>query len=117
MWARYVTVILGLWLMVAPGIFNFEKSIANNGHIIGPLMITFATIAIFECTRNVRYATLPLGAWLLFAPWVLDYDNNTAFASDYITGWLAMALSLVKLKRENHFGGGWSALWKDIDYS
>jgi hypothetical protein len=112
MWARYASVVLGLWLMVAPGIFDYDKSIANNGHITGPLIITFSIIAIFECTRNVKYATLPLGAWLIFAPWILGYDNDTAFANDYITGLLVMALSLVRQKRENQFGGGWPALWK-----
>lgn len=113
MWARYASVVLGLWLMAAPGLFDFNKSIANNGHIVGPLIITFSIIAISECTRNVKWATLPVGAWLLFAPWILDYDNNTASASDYITGLLVMIFALVKQKRENQFAGGWTALWKE----
>lgn len=111
MWARYVTIALGLWLMVAPGIFDFPKTISDNGHIVGPLIITFSTIAIFEVMRNLRYANLPLGAWLLFAPWILDYDNSNAFASDYVVGMLTLILSLVRQKRQETFDGGWSSLW------
>lgn len=112
MWARVTTLLLGLWLMIAPSLFDYSKRIADNGHIIGPLIITFSTVALWECTRNVRVFNLPLGAWLLFAPWILAYENTTAFASDYTAGVLTLLLSLVKTKRKNRFGGGWAALLK-----
>ncbi len=112
MWARYVTVLLGIWLMAAPGIFDFEKFIADNGRIVGPVVVTFATIAISESLRNIRMVNLLPGAWLLFAPWILDYDNSIAFASDYITGLLILGLTLVKQSRKYTFGGGWSILFK-----
>jgi hypothetical protein len=112
MWARVVTLLLGIWLMIAPALFDYGKQIANNGHIVGPLMITFSIIALSECTRNVRLFILPLGAWLLFAPWILDYENTTAFASDYSVGVAALLLSLVKAKTKNTFDGGWPVLWR-----
>ena len=112
MWARYATVLLGIWLMAAPGILGFEKLIADNDRIVGPLIVTFSMISLSECTLSVRMANLLPAAWLLFAPWILDYDNSTAFASDYISGLLILGLTLVKQKREHTFGGGWSSLFK-----
>jgi hypothetical protein len=112
MWARITTLLLGVWLMSAPGIFDFSKTISNNDHIIGPLIISFSAIAICESTRNVRFFNLPLAAWLLFAPWILGYENNIAFFSDYIVGVSTLLLSLVPQKRKNTFGGGWPAVWQ-----
>lgn len=112
MWARYAIILVGIWLMAAPGIFDFEKFIADNDRIVGPIVVTIAVISISESTRNIRFANLLPGAWLLFAPWVLDYDNSIAFASDYVAGLLILGLALVKLKRKYSFGGGWSVLFK-----
>src|SRR5690606_36032102 len=81
-------------------------------HIVGPLLVSFATIALWECTRNVRFFTLPLALWLLAAPWILRYDNNTALFNDYAVAVLITALLLVRYKRENFFGGGWPAVLK-----
>jgi hypothetical protein len=110
MWARIVTIALGIWLMVAPDLFDFNKTISDNGHIIGPLMITFSVVALSECMRNVKMLNLALAAWLLFAPWILHYDNSAAVASDYATGVLALMLTLVKQKRQHWFAGGWYGL-------
>ena len=112
MWARIVTAILGVWLMAAPGVWDFGKKISDNNHIVGPLIAAFSIISIFECTRNVRLANIPLGIWLLIAPWLLQYNNTTAVLNDYGVAVLIILLSLVKLKRENRFGGGWPAAWR-----
>lgn len=113
MWARIASVLLGVWLMVAPAVFGFGKNISDNDHIIGPLIATFSIIAIWECTRNVRMFNLPLVLWLFLAPWILDYDNNTALFNDYAVALAVLLLSFVPQKRENRFGGGWPAIWKD----
>lgn len=107
MWARVATMVLGLWLMIAPGILRFPKVIADNGHIVGPLLVTFAAIALSECTRNVRWLNIPLGAWLLFAPWILHYESSVAFVSDYTTGVLTLIFSLAGQKRKHYFSEGW----------
>lgn len=113
MWARVIIIISGVWLMVAPAIFRFNKTISDNAHIVGPLIATFAIVALSECTRNVRYFNLPLAAWLLFAPWVLHYDNTTALINDYAVAFLVGGLTFVPPKRQHRFGGGWPAIWQD----
>ena len=112
MWAQIVMMILGIWLMVAPGVLDFSKKIADNAHIVGPLIATFSMVAIWECTRNVRLFNLPLALWLFAAPIVLQYDNDTALMNDYVIAVLIIVLCVVKPTREHRFGGGWPAIWR-----
>lgn len=112
MWSQISMTILGIWLMAAPGVFEFPKNISDNAHIVGPLIVTFSIVALSECTRNVRFFNLPLAGWLLLAPWVLQYDNNTAVWNDYAVAILIIGLSFIKPKRSFRFGGGWPAAWK-----
>lgn len=113
MWAQVINAILGIWLMAAPGIFNYSTNAANNDNIIGPVIATFAITAFWECTRVTRTYNIPLGAWLLLAPWVLGYENTFAIINDMVVGVLVIALSLVKGKIEKTYGGGWSSLWEE----
>ena len=104
--------VLGIWLMVAPGVFDFSKKIADNAHIAGPLIATFSMVAILECTRNVRFLNLPIAIWLFAAPLVLQYDNTTALMNDYAVAILILLLLIVKPKRKHRFGGGWPSIWR-----
>ena len=37
MLVKFISAIAGIWLMVAPSVLGFDKTIANNDHIIGPV--------------------------------------------------------------------------------
>lgn len=113
MWARIINTLLGLWLMIAPGILNYPKSAADSGHIAGPIIITFSVVAIWEATRGVRKWNIPVGIWLLVAPWILGYGTTVAIISDMSVGVLVLILSSIKGEVKKGYGGGWSALWKD----
>lgn len=112
MWAQIINAMLGLWLMAAPGVFHFGKLASNNDHIIGPLIVTFAVVAWWECTRGARKFNIPLAGWLLIAPWILEYNDALATANDMIMGGLVLLLSRVKGTVTSSYGGGWSSLWK-----
>lgn len=113
MWARILTIISGLWLMVAPAIFGYSQAAADNGRIVGPVIATFAVISIWEVTRPVRRWNYILAAWLILAPWILGYDKTAGYISDIGVAILVIIFSSVKGKREQRFGGGWSSLWKE----
>ncbi len=112
MWGAIINTILGLWLMSAPGIFQYESAAANNGHIIGPIIVTFAIVSIWEATRGVRKWNFVMGAWLLIAPWILGYESSMAIISNMATGVLVIIFAMVKGKIEQQFGGGWTSLWQ-----
>src|SRR5688500_10213774 len=111
MWAAFVNIILGVWLMASPSVFAFEKIAADNNYITGPLVITFAIIAVWEVNRSARYGTLLAGAWLLLSPFLLGYDDTTTKWITVATGLLIILCSLVKGKLTRRYGGGWRALF------
>jgi hypothetical protein len=110
MWARIISVILGIWLMAAPTVLDYTGPARDNDHIVGPLVVSFAIIAHWEVTRPLRWIQLVLGFWLLVTPWVLGYELVATLNSS-VVGLLLMALSTVSGKTQQRVGG-WSSLWK-----
>jgi hypothetical protein len=102
--------VLGLWMMIAPDVFQYSKNIANSAHIAGPLIATFSIIAIWECTRNVRLLNLPVAAWMLMAPLFIPYDSDSALMHDYGVAIIIIFLLLVNPSRKHRFGGGWPSV-------
>ncbi len=111
MWAKILNVILGLWIMIAPGVLGFGEAAADNGHIIGPVIVTFSVVALWEATHSVVKWNYPLAIWLLLAPWVLGYGMTVAILSDMAGGALILLFTSVKKDKKNRYGGGWSSLW------
>jgi hypothetical protein len=111
MWAQVINAILGLWIMASPTIFGLEGTLADNNHIVGPIIASFAIISWWEATRVVRLYNLPLGAWLLLAPWVLGHDGTAAIVNDMVVGVLVIVFSLVRGKITENYGGGWRSIW------
>jgi hypothetical protein len=98
--------------MIAPELLGFGEAAADTGHIVGPIIMTFSIVAWWEATDVVIKWNYPFAAWLLLAPWILGYEQIAAIFSDSISGLLVIILCTVKRKVENHYGGGWTALWK-----
>ena len=112
MLTRISSAITGIWLMAAPYVLGVDKIAANNDHIIGPVIASFAIISFSPCTSAVLKFNLPLSVWLLLAPWVLAYENYFAVVNDMTTGVVVIILSSIKINITKRFGGGWKALWK-----
>ena len=110
MWPQIANTLLGVWLMAAPALLAYGGVAADHDRIVGPLVATFACVAIWEATRPVRWANLLLGLWVLAAPWVLDYPRHAA-VNTLLAGLLIAALSVPRGRLTHRFGGGWSALW------
>ena len=112
MWAQIITTLVGIWLMAAPGILSFGGKAADNDHIIGPVIATFAITAMWECTNLVRKFNKPIGIWLIAAPIILGYDSYVLILNDGLAGFVVLFLSFIKMKKEKSYGGGWKVLWK-----
>lgn len=112
MWARILSAALGVWLMAAPAVLGYAAPAEVNDRIVGPVIATFAIVAISAVTRPLRRLNTVAGGWLLLAPWILGYGATAPTVNDMLVGVAVIAASLVKGKVTDTFGGGWSSLWR-----
>jgi hypothetical protein len=112
MWAAIINIIIGLFVMIAPAAFHFDKTIADQYHIVGPIVITFAVMSLWEVNHSAHYFNIPAGLWLLIAPFLFHFQASTATWMAVICGLLIVMLSLVKRKVKGQYGGGWRSLFQ-----
>jgi hypothetical protein len=110
MWAQIINVLLGVWLMVAPALLNYNGALRTNDRIVGPLVATCAIIALWPVTRAVRWMNVGCGLWLLLAPWVCAALWPLPLHSMGVGG-LLIGLASVRGTLPSGFGGGWAMLW------
>ncbi len=108
---RLFSLLTGVWLMAAPAILGYGGPAWINDRICGPLIASFAIIAIWEVTRPLRWMNVIFAFWLMLAPLVLHY---TAWRSSYNNVGCALVLLVCALapgRKTHRFGGGWSSLF------
>ncbi len=112
MWARSHNILIGLWLMSSPWIFPeaYGAHVSINNHIVGPIVLSCAIIALHEALRSLRWVNAVIGAWLLIAPWVLGY-GTLATVNSSISGFLLLIAATARGRTFMTFDGGWRALW------
>lgn len=110
MWAQIVNTVLGLIIMIAPDLWDYNKLAADNNHTVGPVIITFAITAIWEVNRNIRWFNVLAGFWLLFSPFFLNLGSARVTEFNMFMGILVILCSLFKGTIEQRFGGGWRSL-------
>lgn len=109
MWARVLSVAVGVWLMAAPAVLAYGGVAATNDRIVGPVAASVAIVAVAEVCRPVRHVNQVLGAWLLGAPFLLGYDALAATADSFAAGVLLLVTGGVPGRQRHRYGGGWRA--------
>ena len=112
MWGAIINILLGLWLMISPGLLQFDKIASSNNYIVGPLVLTFAITALWEVNRSMRFFNVATGVWLIFSPLIVDIQSSVADWATVLSGILITAFSFVKGNVKKNYGGGWRSLFK-----
>jgi hypothetical protein len=112
MWAAIMNILLGLWLMMAPTVFDMNQTTSYNNYITGPLVITFSIISLWEINKKVIRANVLIGIWLLVALFVLGFTKTIAFFSNGACAAFIIVFSSIKRKQSQNFGGGWKSLFQ-----
>lgn len=110
-WTGILVFLIGIWLMAAPDFLGYGGAAADNDRIFGPIAASFAFISIWEVARGLRWCNAPIGLWFVVAPWILDYSRAGAWSAA-IAGTAMVLLSILSVREETEFGGGWSSLWR-----
>jgi uncharacterized membrane protein len=105
-WQLTISVIIGLWLMLSPRIFQMgiETSAANLNHLGGALVIVFAVVAMAEVLRSFRYFNVLLGLALVVLPWLIGDSNMVHTISSSLAGLFIIFLSFSKGKIKEKYG-------------
>jgi hypothetical protein len=110
MWAAIINIVIGLFLMIAPAIFHFDKSISDHYHIVGPVVVAFAIISLWEVNHSTHYFNMLPGSWFIIAPFIFQFQSASAIWIAVVNGILIVLLSLVKRRVKGKYGGGWRSL-------
>ena len=103
-WTVAASAAIGCALMLTRLLFDTAGPAADNDHLIGALVVTFAVMALAEVARPLRLANAAFGAWLVLAPWLLDGYGPAGSVFAGLAGLLLIALSLPRGAIVSHYG-------------
>lgn len=103
-WTLLLSALLGALLMGTRLLFDTTGRAADNDHIVGALVVTFAIMAWAEVARPLRFANVVFGLWLVIAPWVLDGYGGPARAAGVLFGIALIVLAYPAGRFTGHFG-------------
>ena len=104
MWTMWISVAIGIALMLTRVIFDTEGAAADSDHVIGALVVTFSIMAMSEVAQPLRFVNILFGAWLIAAPWLLTGYSGLAGAANVVAGVLLILLALPLGPIHNHYG-------------
>jgi len=108
-WNLVISVILGIWLMAAPGVFQISGTLANSDQVLGALVVTVAVIALAEVARAARFINIVLALFVIVLPWLIGGGTLASGLNDLIVGLLIIGLSIPPGKIKNTYGN-WNPL-------
>jgi hypothetical protein len=91
--ARYVNLVLGIWLFISAFVWHHSQAQFTNTWIMGIIVAVVAVIAL--SVPAVRYVNTLAGAWLIISGFALPKATYGTTWNNVIVGVIVVALSLV----------------------
>ncbi|SRR5579875_1998141 len=113
MWARVITIALGIWLMVAPVVLSSTSVTGVCERTAGPVAIFVGVLSLRAVTRPLRAINVLTGMFLLIAPWVGSITGAQQVNVELV-GWALIVLSFPRGPLGQRMGGGWSAIFQQV---
>jgi flagellar biosynthesis protein FliR len=96
--ARGINILLGLWLIASPWVFDYSgRSAVLNNVFVGALIATLAALrlACLQGSAAVTGTSVTLGFWTIVSPWTIGYvANKPSLANNIMVGVFVMALAI-----------------------
>ncbi len=95
----WITVVLGVWLIIAPFILTFPSAVAMwNSIIVGVIVLILSWIRAANpaSSPGLSWINAILGLWLIVAPFVLNMATTTMSArwNDIVLGIAVIVFSV-----------------------
>jgi hypothetical protein len=104
-WNLFVSIVIGLWFMAAPGILGFSGSMADSNHFVGALIVTFSIISMSEVVRTGRFLNVLFALWTAASVWIFDNPGGIVMWSQLGGAAILIALSFRKGIIKDQHGG------------
>lgn len=96
LWAHFVNMGLGLWLMTSPLILGYQDAPLFVSDMVSGLMVLILGILSLSWRMAwARFANALVGIWLLFAPLVFWAPSAAAYLNDTLVGALVIGFALL----------------------
>ncbi|MFZ2169237.1 MAG: NAD-dependent epimerase/dehydratase family protein [Methylococcaceae bacterium] len=96
LWAHFLNMSLGTWLMTSPPILGYQdQAMVVNDLISGALVFLLAALSLSRTMAWARIANAAVGLWLLFAPLIFWTPSAAAYLNDTLVGSLVIGFALL----------------------
>ena len=96
--ASGINILLGLWLIASPWVFDYSgRSAVLNSVFVGALIAMLAALrrASLQYSAVVSGINVLLGFWTIVSPWATGYvPSKPALANNIMVGVFVMALAI-----------------------
>jgi len=76
-WEDWITLVAGMWLLVAPNALGFSNVARTDAMWVGALILLVGLWALLiPGSRAAEWSALLLGLGLFLAPWVLNFSGQ-----------------------------------------
>lgn len=112
MWARGVTVLLGVWLVAAPAVLAYGGVAADADRIVGPVVATIGAVSASTVVAGLRWLNLLAVPWLVLVPALVGAPGDAILADAVVAVALAL-VTPVEARSDARYGTGWRGLLRD----
>jgi nucleoside-diphosphate-sugar epimerase/uncharacterized membrane protein len=96
LWAHFLNMGLGLWLIASPPILGYpDQPMILSDLASGVLVLLFSLLSLSRHMVWARFANATVGVWLLFAPLIFWAPTAAGYLNDTLVGALVIGLSLL----------------------
>ncbi len=96
LWAHYLNMGMGAWLMTSPPILGYQdQAMVANDLISGALVFLLGALSLSRAMVWARFANAAVGLWLLFAPLVFWTPSAAAYLNDTLVGSLVIGFAIL----------------------
>ncbi|HET9462920.1 MAG TPA: NAD-dependent epimerase/dehydratase family protein, partial [Thiobacillus sp.] len=96
LWAHFLNLGLGLWLITSPSILGYpDWPMTLSDMASGVLVLLFSVLSLSRHMAWARFANATVGVWLLFAPLLFWAPTAAGYLNDTLVGALVIGFSLL----------------------
>jgi len=104
-WNLFLSIALGLWFMISPGVFGYEGGLADSNHFVGALIVAISIVTMSEVVRTGRFLNMAGALWLIAAPFLFNNPGGTVLWTQLLAGVVLIVFTFRRGMVKDEHGG------------